>query len=199
MSEPVVGEPFEQDGAGVPDGFQRLWMPHRMAYIKGENRATSDSPDECPFCRAPKLPDADGLIVARGISVFTVLNLYPYNSGHLMVCPYRHVADYTELDEAETTELAEHTKLAMTTLRAASGAQGFNIGMNMGGVAGAGIAAHLHQHVVPRWGGDTNFMPVVAGVKVLPQLLAETRQMLAVAWPTQPAHASGADPVSGQP
>ena len=199
MSDPVVEEPLEQDGAGQPDGFRRLWMPHRMAYIKGENRATGDGPDECPFCRAPKLPDADGLIVARGTSVFTVLNLYPYNSGHLMVCPYRHVADYTELDEAETIELAEHTKLAMTALRAASGAQGFNIGMNMGGVAGAGIAAHLHQHVVPRWGGDTNFMPVVAGVKVLPQLLAETRQMLAVAWPTQPAHASGADPVSGQP
>ena len=186
MSDPVVDEPFEQDGAGEPDGFRRLWMPHRMAYIKGENRATSDSPDECPFCRAPKLPDADGLIVARGTSVFTVLNLYPYNSGHLMVCPYRHVADYTELDPAETTELAEHTKLAMTTLRAASGAQGFNIGMNMGGVAGAGIAAHLHQHVVPRWGGDTNFMPVVAGVKVLPQLLGETRQMLAAAWGRQP-------------
>jgi ATP adenylyltransferase len=186
MSDPVVDEPFEQDGAGEPDGFRRLWMPHRMAYIKGENRATSDSPDECPFCRAPKLPDADGLIVARGTSVFTVLNLYPYNAGHLMVCPYRHVADYTELDPAETTELAEHTKLAMTTLRAASGAQGFNIGMNMGGVAGAGIAAHLHQHVVPRWGGDTNFMPVVAGVKVLPQLLGETRQMLAAAWGRQP-------------
>jgi ATP adenylyltransferase len=99
-----------------------------------------------------------------------------------MVCPYRHVADYTELDEAETTELAEHTKLAMTALRAASAAQGFNIGMNMGGVAGAGIAAHLHQHVVPRWGGDTNFMPVVAGVKVLPQLLSETREMIAAAW-----------------
>jgi ATP adenylyltransferase len=186
MSDPVVDEPFEQDGAGEPDGFRRLWMPHRMAYIKGENRATSDSPDECPFCRAPKLPDADGLIVARGTSVYTVLNLYPYNAGHLMVCPYRHVADYTELDPAETTELAEHTKLAMTTLRAASGAQGFNIGMNMGGVAGAGIAAHLHQHVVPRWGGDTNFMPVVAGVKVLPQLLGETRQMLAAAWGRQP-------------
>src|SRR5258708_3505220 len=169
MSDPVVDEPFEQDGAGEPDGFRRLWMPHRMAYIKGENRATSDSPEECPFCRAPKLPDADGLIVARGTSVFTVLNLYPYNSGHLMVCPYRHVADYT--------------KLAMTALRAASGAQGFNIGMNMGGVAGAGIAAHLHQHVVPRWGGDTNFMPVVAGVKVLPQLLGETRQVIAAAWP----------------
>jgi len=186
MSDPVVDEPFEQDGAGEPDGFRRLWMPHRMAYIKGENRATSDSPDECPFCRAPKLPDADGLIVARGTSVYTVLNLYPYNAGHLMVCPYRHVADYTELDPAETTELAEYTKLAMTTLRAASGAQGFNIGMNMGGVAGAGIAAHLHQHVVPRWGGDTNFMPVVAGVKVLPQLLGETRQLLAAAWGRQP-------------
>jgi len=186
MSDPVVDEPFEQDGAGEPDGFRRLWMPHRMAYIKGENRATSDSPDECPFCRAPKLPDAEGLIVARGRSVFTVLNLYPYNSGHLMVCPYRHVADYTELDPAETAELAEHTKLAMTTLRAASGAQGFNIGMNMGGVAGAGIAAHLHQHVVPRWGGDTNFMPVVAGVKVLPQLLGETRQILATAWGREP-------------
>ncbi len=193
MSDPVVEEQFEQDGAGEPDGFRRLWMPHRMAYIKGENRATSD---ECPFCRAPKLPDADGLIVARGTSVFTVLNLYPYNSGHLMVCPYRHVADYTELDEAETIELAQHTKLAMTALRAASGAQGFNIGMNMGGVAGAGIAAHLHQHVVPRWGGDTNFMPVVAGVKVLPQLLGETREMLADAWPDT---VSGVDPVPGQP
>jgi ATP adenylyltransferase len=186
MSDQAAEEPFEQDGAGEPDGFRRLWMPHRMAYIKGENRATTDSPEECPFCRAPKLADADGLIVARGTSVFTVLNLYPYNSGHLMVCPYRHVADYTDLDPAETVELAEHTKLAMTALRAASGAQGFNIGMNMGGVAGAGIAAHLHQHVVPRWGGDTNFMPVVAGVKVLPQLLGETRQLIAAAW-DQPA------------
>ena len=97
--------------------------------------------------------------------------------------PYRHVADYTELDPAETTELAEHTKLAMTALRAASGALGFNIGMNMGGVAGAGIAAHLHQHVVPRWGGDTNFMPVVGHTRVLPQLLRDTRDMLAKAWP----------------
>ena len=195
MSDPVVEEPLEQDGAGQPDGFRRLWMPHRMAYIKGENRATGDGPDECPFCRAPKLPDADGLIVARGTSVFTVLNLYPYNSGHLMICPYRHVADYTELDEAETTELAEHTKRAMTALRAASNAQGFNIGMNMGGVAGAGIAAHLHQHVVPRWGGDTNFMPVVGHTKVLPQLLSQTSEMIAAAWP---ARHPGVDPVSGQ-
>jgi ATP adenylyltransferase len=171
-----------QEGAGVPDAFRRLWMPHRMAYIKGENRAGPEE-DGCPFCRVPGLSDPEALIVARGDRVFTVLNLYPYNAGHLMVCPYRHVADYTDLDEGETAELAEHTKRAMTALRAASGAQGFNIGMNMGGVAGAGIAAHLHQHIVPRWGGDTNFLPVIANTKVLPQLLAETRELLAAAWP----------------
>jgi ATP adenylyltransferase len=172
-----------QDGTGIPDAFGRLWMPHRMAYIKGENRVSGTDPEGCPFCRIPGLPDEDGLIVARGRHVFTVLNLYPYNSGHLMVCPYRHVADYTDLDPQETAELAEHTKLAMAALRKASGAQGFNIGMNMGAVAGAGIAAHLHQHVVPRWGGDTNFLPVVANTKVLPQLLRETRELIAEAWP----------------
>jgi len=180
------GEPSWQDGAGTPDGFQRLWMPHRMAYIKGENKpgGAGTGPD-CPFCRIPSLPDPEALIVARGSVVYAVLNLYPYNSGHLMVCPYRHVADYTELDDAETAELAKLTRQAMRTLRAASGAQGFNIGMNMGGVAGAGIAAHLHQHVVPRWGGDANFMPVVGRTKVLPQLLADTRELLADAWPGQ--------------
>jgi ATP adenylyltransferase len=190
MSNPVPDERIDQDWAGVPDGFRRLWMPHRMAYLKGENRATGTGPGECPFCRAPTLSDADGLIVARGELVYTVLNLYPYNAGHLMVNPYRHVGDYTDLDAAETAELAEHTKLAMRALRAASGAQGFNIGMNMGGVAGAGIAGHLHQHVVPRWGGDTNFMPVIAGTKVLPQLLRETRELIAAHWPvaeSQPA------------
>ena len=112
-----------------------------------------------PVDRIPKLSDADGLIVARGSLVYAVLNLYPYNAGHLMVGPYRHVADYTELDPDETAELASLTKLAMTALRAASGAQGFNIGMNMGGVAGAGIAAHLHQHVVPRWAATTTSCP----------------------------------------
>jgi ATP adenylyltransferase len=159
-------------------------MPHRLAYIKGENKpADAEAGEECPFCRLPGLPDTDGLIVARGSLVYAVLNLYPYNSGHLLVCPYRHVADYTELDPAETAELAGYTQHAMSALRAASGAQGFNIGMNIGGVAGAGIAAHLHQHVVPRWGGDANFMPVVGRTKVLPQLLADTREMLAAAWP----------------
>jgi ATP adenylyltransferase len=176
-------EPLPQDGTGTPDGFQRLWMPHRMAYIKGEGKPAGPGAHEgCPFCRIQQLSDAEGLIVARGKLVYAVLNLYPYNGGHLMICPYRHVADYTDLDEAETAELATFTKLAMTTLRAASGAQGFNIGMNMGGVAGAGIAAHLHQHVVPRWGGDANFMPVVGHTKVLPQLLADTRDLLSEAW-----------------
>jgi ATP adenylyltransferase len=182
-------EPEDQEGVGTPDGFQRLWMPHRMAYVKGENKPGES--EECPFCRIPRLSDADGLIVARGVLVYAVLNLYPYNSGHLIAVPYRHVADYTELDDKETAELADFTKRAMTALRSASAAQGFNIGMNMGGVAGAGIAAHLHQHVVPRWGGDANFMPIIGQTKVLPQLLADTRELLAAAWP-QDAAGSGA-------
>ncbi len=183
MADPVSQEHVVEDGAGVPDGFQRLWMPHRMAYIKGENRVTGTDTEGCPFCRIPRLTDAEGLIVARGALVFTVLNLYPYNAGHLMVCPYRHVGDYADLDDGETAELAAHTKRAMTALRAVSGAQGFNIGMNIGSVAGAGITAHLHQHVVPRWGGDTNFLPVVSATKVMPQLLGETRELIAGAWP----------------
>jgi ATP adenylyltransferase len=158
----------------------RLWMPHRMAYIKGEGRPP---PGECVFDEIPKMTDADGLIVARGTHVYAVLNLFPYNSGHVMVVPYRHVADYTDLSDAETAELADFTKRSMTALRASAQAQGFNIGMNMGSVAGAGIAAHLHQHVVPRWGGDANFMQVVGRTKVLPQLLADTRVILAKTWP----------------
>ena len=182
MSEPAAEE---QAGVGTPDAFQRLWTPHRMAYIRGENKPTGDGAEEgCPFCRIPTLSEEEGLIVARGELVYAVLNLYPYNSGHLMVCPYRHVADYTDLDEQETAQLAAMTKQAVTALRTASGAQGFNIGMNQGGIAGAGIAAHLHQHVVPRWGGDTNFMPVVGHTRVLPQLLADTRELLADAWPS---------------
>jgi ATP adenylyltransferase len=174
----------EQAGVGVPDGFQRLWTPHRLAYIKGEGKPAGSGQDEgCPFCAIPRLPDDEGLVVARGERVYAVLNLYPYNPGHLMICPFRHVADYPELDDGETAELAAFTKSAMQAVRAASGAHGFNVGMNQGPVAGAGIAAHLHQHVVPRWGGDTNFMPVVGRTKVLPQLLRDTRALLAQAWP----------------
>ncbi|GLY68913.1 HIT family protein [Amycolatopsis taiwanensis] len=171
-----------QDGAGVPDALQRLWTPHRMAYIQEAGKPEGDEPEGCPFCRLIALEDADALIIARGELVYAVLNLYPYNPGHLMVLPYRHVADYTELTGEETRELAEFTQHAMTVVRSVSGPHGFNIGMNQGLVAGAGIVGHLHQHVVPRWGGDANFMPVVGHTKVLPQLLGQTRDLLANAW-----------------
>ncbi|PRY40307.1 ATP adenylyltransferase [Umezawaea tangerina] len=167
---------------GVHDALQRLWTPHRMSYIKGEGKPVGSEPDGCPFCLVPGMDDADGLIVARGEAVFAVLNLYPYNPGHLMVLPYRHLPDYTDLTPAETVEFAEFTQKAMRVIRHAAAPHGFNIGMNQGVVAGAGIAAHLHQHVVPRWGGDANFMPVIGQTKVLPQLLGETRQLLADSW-----------------
>ncbi len=165
------------------DAWDRLYTPHRLAYLQGEGKpVTGESGDECPFCRAPGLPEAEGLVVARGTVAYVVLNLYPYNAGHLLVCPYRHVADYTELTDAEVAEIGALTQQAMRVVRHVSGAHGFNIGMNQGAVSGAGIAGHLHQHVVPRWGGDSNFMPIIAGTKVIPQLLAETRDLLAQAW-----------------
>ncbi len=172
-----------QEGVGESDPFQRLWTPHRLAYIKDANKPESDDDDACPFCAIPAMSDEDGLIVHRGILAYAVLNLYPYNPGHLLICPYRHIADYTDLGEDEAAEVAALTKDAMHAVRKASAAHGFNIGMNQGHVAGAGIAEHLHQHVVPRWGGDTNFMPVVGQTKVLPQLLQETRAVLVDAWP----------------
>lgn len=169
-----------QDGVGDPAGFGRLWTPHRMAYI-GAGGTRED--DECPFCRIPALTDEDGLVIRRGELCYVVLNLYPYNPGHLMVVPFRHVAGYDQLTDAEAWELAALTRDALGALQAASGPHGFNVGMNLGSVAGAGIAQHLHQHVVPRWGGDTNFMPVLGHTRVLPQLLAETRQRLVDVWP----------------
>jgi ATP adenylyltransferase len=179
-----AGEEPALPGAGVPDAFGRLWTPHRLAYIQGAGKPTGPGAHEgCPFCVAPTLTDDEALIVARGGLVYAILNLYPYNSGHVLVCPYRHVADYTELSADETAEFGDFTNRAIRALREASGPHGFNIGMNLGSVAGAGIAAHLHQHVVPRWGGDTNFMPVVGRTRVLPQLLADTRKVLADAWP----------------
>lgn len=155
-----------------------------MAYIKGEGKPEDSSEgSHCPFCRTPESAAShDGLVVATGEHVYAVLNKFPYNSGHLLICPYRHVAEYPELDDAETVEFSAFTKRAMVVLREVSGAHGFNIGMNQGAIAGAGISAHLHQHVVPRWGGDMNFMPVVGGTKVLPALLEQSRDLLADAW-----------------
>ncbi|HEX2893146.1 MAG TPA: HIT domain-containing protein [Marmoricola sp.] len=180
-SEP--GQVHHQDGVGTADGLERLWTPYRMAYIRGESKPSDDSMAECPFCRIGASTDDESmLVVHRGSTAFVVLNLYPYAPGHLLVCPYRHVADYTDLDETETDEVARLTQAAMRTLRAVSQAQGFNIGMNQGTVAGAGIAAHLHQHVVPRWSGDQNFLPVIGHTKALPELLGDTRALVAKAW-----------------
>lgn len=171
-----------QQGAGGPDGFGRLWTPHRMAYIDAGNTGERAAAP-CPFCQLPAASDRDALIVARGQCGYVVLNLYPYNPGHLLVVPYRHLAQYEELTDAEAAEIVALTQQALRALRTASAPHGFNIGLNLGSVAGAGIADHLHQHVVPRWGGDTNFLPVVGHTRVLPQLLSETRERLADAWP----------------
>ena len=176
-------ETMRQDGVGNADGLDRLWTPHRMAYIRGADKPVDASSEECPFCRIPQLPDEEGLVVRRGELAYAVLNLYPYSPGHLMICPYRHIAEYTETTDAEAAEIATLTKEAMQVVRSVSGAAGFNIGMNQGDVAGAGIAAHLHQHVVPRWPGDQNFMPIIGRTKTLPELLSDTRALLAEAWP----------------
>lgn len=141
--------------------------------------------DECPFCVAPSLPDEKALIVARGAHAFVLLNLFPYNSGHLLVCPYRHLASYDDASPDEVAEIASLTQIAMRVLRQTSRCDGFNIGMNQGAIAGAGIAAHLHQHIVPRWAQDSNFFPIIAGTKAVPRLLGDVRAEIADAWPTQ--------------
>lgn len=169
-----------EDLAGVPDSFGRLWTPHRMVYIQGEGKPKGLS--DCPFCTSPGRDDADGLVVARGRHAYVVMNLFPYSPGHLLVCPYRHVADYTDLTADEAHEVAALTQQAMRVVRAVSAPDGFNVGMNQGEVAGAGIAMHLHQHIVPRWAGDMNFMPVIGRTRVLPQLLEDSRRLLAEAW-----------------
>jgi len=179
-AEPQVSG--EQSYARVPDGFERLWTPHRMVYLEGADKPATADTEDCPFCQIPRRDDADGLVVHRGTLAYVVLNLYPYSPGHLLVCPYRHVADYPDLTSAETQEVAELSQRAMTVLRAVSGPHGFNLGINQGRIAGAGIAAHLHQHVVPRWAGDANFLPVVGQTKALPQLLGQTRELLAAGW-----------------
>ena len=173
---------------GTPDAFGRLWTPHRMAYIKGGQGQYEDK--DCPFCTAPSRSDEDSLIVYRGTTCFAILNLYPYNPGHLLVCPYRHVADYTEISAEETVEMAEITQTAMRVIRKVARPHGFNLGINQGDAGGAGIAAHLHQHIVPRWGGDGNFLPIIAHTKQITQTLEETRNLLAEAWPEDDGGAS---------
>ena len=166
---------------GALDSLQRLWTPWRMGYIKGEGKDLGG----CPFCVLPQMGaehDEESLILFRGENAYAILNAYPYNPGHLMAVPYRHVAGFDELTAAELHELADLSQRAVRALTEVSGPHAFNIGMNVGALAGAGIAEHIHQHVVPRWGGDTNFMPVVGQTRVLPELLEETYQRLAPAF-----------------
>ena len=172
----------EISGAGMPDGWQRLWAPHRLDYLRGENRPLEGNDVACPFCRIPTLSDEEGLIVARGTHAYAVMNLYPYNPGHLLICAFRHVADLTDLSDKERHEITDMTSHAMRVIRKVSKADGFNLGMNQGAIPGAGVAEHIHQHIVPRWSGDANFMPIIGKTKVMPQLLTMTRDELAAAW-----------------
>ncbi len=186
-SERVNAEDSLEDSsefAAAPDAFQRLWTPHRMVYIQD---GAQPHVDNCPFCAAPAMSDEKSLIVARGSHSYALLNLFPYNSGHLLVCPYRHVATYDEATPEEVAEIGELTQIAMRVLKQISKCDGFNIGMNQGKVAGAGIAGHLHQHLVPRWSQDANFFPIIAQTKALPQLLGEVRAQISAAWPAPPA------------
>ena len=182
MTDPETGIPVEDstDFAAVPDAFQRLWTPHRLVYIQ-----EGQQPEEQagPFCLAPSRTDEEALIVARGEHAYVLLNLFPYNSGHLLVCPYRHVAMYDEATSEEVAEIGSLTQTAMRVLRQVSSCDGFNLGMNQGRIAGAGIADHLHQHIVPRWALDSNFFPIIARTKAVPRLLGEVRDEIAQAWP----------------
>lgn len=170
-----VQDSFELPSA--PDQFQRLWTPHRTAYVSGGQKDYTEK--TCPFCTAPSRSDEESLIVHRGEHAFVILNLYPYNPGHLLVCPYRHIPFYDDATEAETIEIAQLTQLAMKVLREVSHNDGFNIGINQGKVGGAGIADHLHQHILPRLSGDTNFLPIIAHTKTMSRTLDDMRVAIA--------------------
>jgi ATP adenylyltransferase len=151
-----------------------LWAPWRMAYIGGPRS------EGCLLCDLPRENrDRESLILHRGPRTYVVMNRYPYNNGHLMIVPHRHCADLGELSTEDSLELMHETQRATRILRRVFSAEGFNVGMNLGKVAGAGIAEHLHIHVVPRWVGDTNFMPVLADTKVMPDYLEATYEKLA--------------------
>ncbi len=154
--------------------MKRLWTPWRIPFIRGEK------PRECIFCqKARATSDRENYVLARGARSFVLLNTYPYTSGHLMVAPYEHSANLVELASETTTEMLELTKRSIKALTKAYRTESFNVGMNLGAAAGAGIADHLHLHVVPRWQGDSNFMPVVGDTRLLPETLELTYDRLA--------------------
>jgi ATP adenylyltransferase len=158
---------------------ERLWAPWRLEYI-----ASADNQTGCIFCAAIEGDDEETLVVSRGRRGIVLLNRFPYASGHLMVAPQRHVGEFGELEDEEIVEIHRLASAGIGALAQTYGPQGFNLGWNLGRIAGAGVVDHVHLHVVPRWAGDTNFMPVLADVKVLPEHLAETRRKLAEVWPS---------------
>lgn len=158
--------------------MERLWAPWRLEYV-----GHADEDRGCVFCLAAEQEDELGLVVRRGELAFALLNRFPYASGHVLVAPYRHGSAFDTLEEAEALEVQRLAAEAVAALRTVYAPEGFNVGWNVGRVAGAGIVDHAHVHVVPRWGGDTNFMPVLADVRVIPEHLVETRRRLAEAWP----------------
>jgi ATP adenylyltransferase len=158
---------------------ERLWAPWRLEYV-----GRADELEGCLFCRAVEGDDEAGFVLHRGREAFALLNKFPYASGHLMVAPYRHVGEFSELGDGEALEVHRLASQGMGALAQLYAPQGFNLGWNLGRIAGAGVTDHVHLHVVPRWAGDTNFMPVLADVKVLPEHLAETRRKLAQSWPS---------------
>lgn len=156
--------------------MERLWTPWRRAYIEG---ATATRSDECFLCaKAAEHEDRANLILTRGEHAYVLLNLYPYNSGHLMVAPYTHSGDLVALEPVAADELMHLTRRSVDALKRAYRPDGFNVGMNLGKSAGAGVPDHVHVHVVPRWSGDTNFMPVLGQTKVLPESLVQTYERL---------------------
>jgi len=157
---------------------RQLWAPWRLEYV------SSADEDDCVFCRALEGDDQERLVVRRGERAFVLLNRFPYSSGHVMVAPVRHVGDFGALDPEEAVEIHRLATESLEALNATYRPDGFNLGWNLGRVAGAGVVDHVHLHVVPRWSGDTNFMPVLADVKVIPEHLVESRRRLAEAWRT---------------
>jgi ATP adenylyltransferase len=157
---------------------KQLWAPWRLEYI----READDQPG-CVFCLAAEGDDEERFVVHRGASAFVLLNKYPYASGHLMVAPFRHVGEFGELTDVEVVEIHRLAERGLGALAQLYEPQGYNLGWNLGRVAGAGVVDHVHLHVVPRWAGDTNFMPVLADLKVIPEHLLDTRDRLRGAWP----------------
>ena len=182
-------EELVDTGVGDADRLQRLWTPHRMNYIVGAPKMGGSAGSSQPFTDIPNMSDEDGLVVARGDLVYAVLNLYPYNPGHLMVVPYRQVSELEDLTDAESAELMKFTQRAIRVIKAVSRPDAFNVGLNLGRSAGGSLAEHLHMHVVPRWSGDANFITVVGETKVIPQLLRDTRALLAAEWAAQSVRA----------